>query len=443
MQRPWVSYEELADARWFQRGWTLQELLAPDNVQFFDADWAPIGSLRSLEEWVAEITGIDERALSKKWPVKCFSTAQKFSWASRRVTTIDEDKAYCLVGLFSVSLAPEYGITGRRAFHLLQEAIIRQSCELDESIFVWDTDDDSRQDELFANSPKDFQNGGDIEYDFDQRVPSSFVWSGGRLHGDFRLLRSDPRLDKWDGCVALLNCKLRDQDEKQLGLCLKPVETGHNSRRHRSRTGPTYAVNPRPRRNRSCRTVLIDQLRTIDTFPYRISVVTSVLKTRHDYPLGTMSAHLRRVESLIQLGEGDHGSRPQSRLSENVLWSRAFRNDQHTAVSGYDTTSDVPARSAPPGFKKRRISRPLDESESAAFAAFEIHARECPDCYNPGEVLLAGGELCRTGRSLGNSVGSYAFYRKGKIVGREGSDTLQIFLELPQYYQQVWDYLST
>ncbi|KAI5984922.1 hypothetical protein F5J12DRAFT_896920 [Pisolithus orientalis] len=33
---------------WFMRGWTLQELIAPKQLKFFNKDWVPIGNKRQL-----------------------------------------------------------------------------------------------------------------------------------------------------------------------------------------------------------------------------------------------------------------------------------------------------------------------------------------------------------------------------------------------------------
>lgn len=91
-------------SQWFTRGWTLQELLAPETVVFFNADWEDIGTKYSMEDLLSSITGI---SLFEDFDSAC--VAQKFSWGSKRQTTREEDGAYCLMGLFGVHMLPLYG----------------------------------------------------------------------------------------------------------------------------------------------------------------------------------------------------------------------------------------------------------------------------------------------------------------------------------------------
>ncbi|KAI1389416.1 heterokaryon incompatibility protein-domain-containing protein [Hypoxylon trugodes] len=126
-------YSSFKASRWFTRGWTLQELLAPFTVVFFSSDWENIGTRDSLQEIIAEITNIN-REFFETGNLADFSIAQKMSWASLRQTTRVEDQAYCLLGLFGVSMPLIYG-EGERAFIRLQEAIIKESD--DHSIFAW------------------------------------------------------------------------------------------------------------------------------------------------------------------------------------------------------------------------------------------------------------------------------------------------------------------
>jgi len=86
-------------SKWFTRGWTLQELLAPGTVVFFDKNWMEFGTKESLEDQVISITGI--RHL---FNIEAASIAQRFSWASKRETTRIEDTAYCLMGIFGVNM---------------------------------------------------------------------------------------------------------------------------------------------------------------------------------------------------------------------------------------------------------------------------------------------------------------------------------------------------
>lgn len=115
-------------SRWFTRGWTLQELLAPDVVEFYSSDWQWIGTKRSHIKSIERATGIAEVYLSKHLPLKTASAAQKFSWASSRETTREEDIAYCLMGILDVNMPLLYG-EGRKAFIRLQTELIKQTNE--------------------------------------------------------------------------------------------------------------------------------------------------------------------------------------------------------------------------------------------------------------------------------------------------------------------------
>jgi hypothetical protein len=88
-----------ARARWFKRGWTLQELLAPRDVIFFGKDWSLLGAKADKVDQISEITGI-ERGFLRGAELKLASVAKRMSWASERVTTRTEDQAYCLLGIF-------------------------------------------------------------------------------------------------------------------------------------------------------------------------------------------------------------------------------------------------------------------------------------------------------------------------------------------------------
>lgn len=122
--------------RYFTRGWTLQELIAPNEVFFFNVSWQYIGSKRAPEtaEVLSKITKIPSRILTKE--ISCWraSVSQRMKWASSRTTTRPEDEAYCLMGLFDINMPLLYG-EGRKAFIRLQEAIM--ATHNDHTIFTW------------------------------------------------------------------------------------------------------------------------------------------------------------------------------------------------------------------------------------------------------------------------------------------------------------------
>jgi hypothetical protein len=151
--------ENFAESAWWTRGWTLQELIAPVNVEFFNSNWYKLGTKKSLSPDIAAITGIDVKALLGT-TFDSFSIAQKMSWASKRTTTRVEDRAYSLLGLFGVNMPLLYG-EGIRAFKRLQEEIIKQSD--DHSIFAWSISENpnprwTEYRGLLAESPADCSN---------------------------------------------------------------------------------------------------------------------------------------------------------------------------------------------------------------------------------------------------------------------------------------------
>ncbi|KAM0709289.1 hypothetical protein Q7P35_003327 [Cladosporium inversicolor] len=123
----------IAQSSWFTRGWTLQELLAPTKLHFYDSEWSPIASKYELSAELEGITGIPRLALHK-FRHDDFCIAEKMSWASRRQTTREEDSAYCLLGLFNVNMPLLYG-EGSKAFLRFQEEIMKVSTDL--SILLW------------------------------------------------------------------------------------------------------------------------------------------------------------------------------------------------------------------------------------------------------------------------------------------------------------------
>jgi hypothetical protein len=95
-------------SRWFTRGWTLQELLAPASVEFFSKEGKRLGSRISLEQEIYEITKLPIAVFRGQSLVR-FSVEERMSWAAQRTTTLKEDKVYCLLGIFEVFLPLIYG----------------------------------------------------------------------------------------------------------------------------------------------------------------------------------------------------------------------------------------------------------------------------------------------------------------------------------------------
>ena len=109
-------------SRWFTRGWTLQELLAPVSVEFFTREGQRIGDKRSLEQQIHERTGIAIPAL-RGAPLSQFEVHERLKWAEARHTTRDEDRAYSLLGIFDVFMPLIYGEGRENAIRRLRKEI--------------------------------------------------------------------------------------------------------------------------------------------------------------------------------------------------------------------------------------------------------------------------------------------------------------------------------
>ena len=151
-----------AKSRWFTRGWTLQELIAPSSVIFFDDTWQIMGTRWEFRDFIAERTGISRNVLDGEVPARS-SIAKRMSWASQRETTRVEDLAYCLMGLFGVNMPLIYG-EKHNAFLRLQAEIMKISD--DHSLFAWKSRITSLNyvhSGLLATSPSCFAESSNIE----------------------------------------------------------------------------------------------------------------------------------------------------------------------------------------------------------------------------------------------------------------------------------------
>lgn len=218
---------------WFTRGWTLQELLAPSTVVFYNRDWIEIGTKSSLYDKIMSITAI--KPLSQ---FQNASVAQKMSWASKRQTTRVEDMAYCLMGLFGVNMPPLYG-EGENAFRRLQLEILGK--EDDESIFVWNNQlsDNTGNTGLLAHSPAAFVDSGDVKMWTSGIERPPFTMTNKGLRMELRLIPlahlSDFGFENMhkslvlkgihDVCLAPLHCK---QHDDKIGLLLWPRISAHS-----------------------------------------------------------------------------------------------------------------------------------------------------------------------------------------------------------------------
>jgi hypothetical protein len=189
---------QFSNSRWFTRGWTLQELIAPSSVDFFNSDWVRIGTRDDLAADISAITRISQVYLtavpedlfpsdsyylnfsprqlfaldrargefSRRQLILSAPVAERMSWASSRETTKEEDMAYCLLGIFDVNIPLLYG-EGGQAFQRLQMEILQH--RFDPTLLAW-------------NLIKDREPIMPVESSSDGRWTSAFKTLAGQQH---------------------------------------------------------------------------------------------------------------------------------------------------------------------------------------------------------------------------------------------------------------------
>jgi hypothetical protein len=211
------------NSRWFTRGWTLQEFLAPAIVEFYDKYWKLLGTKSSLAAQIVSVTNIQARYILDRKSISNANIGLRFSWASERETTRTEDIAYCLLGLVGVHMPLLYG-EGKQAFYRLQLEILKKTT--DHTMFAWTPRSAPSSDSVtvsigsenttsvfasfFASSPdlyhpRDLAN---IPENTDQRAPNALRHEMTNLG----LRISLPLLKRDDGSlVAILNCEMENK----------------------------------------------------------------------------------------------------------------------------------------------------------------------------------------------------------------------------------------
>jgi hypothetical protein len=197
----------------------LQELVAPQEVYFYDKDWTLFGTRSSLVSQLSSITAISPsilmpppglliRDLLDDVPV-----ARRMSWAAKRQTTKKEDIAYCLLGIFGVNMPMLYG-EGAQAFVRLQEEIIKDNNDL--TIFAWLSQDGSPMRGILASSPAEFANTGSLEAINDSKFNPDFAMSNKGLRIQTLLYPTN------NGEVVMpLFCRPPEAGVDQVGIIIK------------------------------------------------------------------------------------------------------------------------------------------------------------------------------------------------------------------------------
>lgn len=295
----------LSYCRWFSRGWTLQELIAPRRLIFFVPNssgdtWRAIGRKDELHLGLEEITNIPSEILLQQKAIETISVAARMSWAVKRQTTREEDLAYSLMGIFNVNMPLLYG-EGAKAFIRLQEEILREV--RDNSLFAWRSTEDQAAKApyrgLFACSPEEFVDSADIQhfdvYDDDYESTTSTLGQG-RISFSCSVHELPGRKDR---VILSLNCFRGDLSNRQGIECV--------------RVGPNYYMRSEPSKLYRCS---LGRLRSVTIDKHVVK--TRASKEEHVYRLDRVylrdmdnNVHLRLVHSEEK--SGDKQRAPQSR----------------------------------------------------------------------------------------------------------------------------------
>ncbi|KAE8333834.1 ankyrin repeat-containing domain protein [Aspergillus sergii] len=173
------SKKSFAESKWFTREWTLQEMIAPATVIFFDENWEELGTKTTLQKSTSECTRIPEK----------------------RETTRIEDRVYCLLGICGVNMP------------LLYEEIMRV-CE-DHSLFAWRSSDTRG---ILATSPAAFIESHDIVQFTPSDAPNSpFAVTSIGVHLELRILG----IGSGGLALAILHCKKCDGKDTPIAIYVR------------------------------------------------------------------------------------------------------------------------------------------------------------------------------------------------------------------------------
>ncbi|KAH7161826.1 heterokaryon incompatibility protein-domain-containing protein [Dactylonectria macrodidyma] len=224
----WDPGSKFFSSRWFQRGWTLQELLAPEELRFYNREWISIGRRRDMSNEVERITGISREFLLGWEDFRKAGVAQRMSWAAKRKTSRKEDSAYCLLGIFDVTMPMIYG-EGDRALSRLQQEIMKITG--DHSILAWglDTAEYTPSNSagvisagILATAPSDFANCGHIVPRKQDATPiNTFDISSGRLRMHLSIHTTSA-----GETFGLLNCGPEHNAEQVVGIPVYKAVSG-------------------------------------------------------------------------------------------------------------------------------------------------------------------------------------------------------------------------
>jgi hypothetical protein len=230
-----LTFDQCRHSRWWSRGWTLQELIAPRHLRFYTANWVWLEERSSCAKYITMWTGIPQAVLNGGDP-RNYSIAQRMHWASSRQTTRTEDMAYCLLGLLDVYIPLLYG-EGKRAFARLQEEVIRLSA--DQSIFAWsfdtnDIDPVSTVAGVLADSPTAFASCSDVPVMLAENAPFTMT----NLGLNIQVLLQETKHPRGKHYTAILRSHRGIEDDRQQKLFLRHLYANQYVRVAQAGTAP-------------------------------------------------------------------------------------------------------------------------------------------------------------------------------------------------------------
>ena len=219
---PTADYmDSFRKSNWFTRGWTPQELLAPAQVKFCDAQWNVFCDKRSKFHTISKFTHIEPEYLVGRGLAHTASIATRMAWASRRKTTRKEDVAYCMLGIFEINMPLLYG-EGDKAFLRLQAELVRKSN--DQSILAWHpVTTVFNGGHMLALSPRDFAYSANLRVSGDRGLTYGVTQRGLELRVAREAWITHPRERKVDLgfhlCEFRLDCE-ESSDGTQCVPCI-------------------------------------------------------------------------------------------------------------------------------------------------------------------------------------------------------------------------------
>ena len=355
------SKESFKKSKWFTRGWTLQELIAPAKVEFYARDWVPFGAKSDLDlhSAISEVTGIDEVMLTGGRNLREVSIAKKMSWASKRVTTRTEDIAYCLIGIFGVNLPLLYG-EGERAFIRLQEEIMRSSD--DQSLFAWTLEYDLEYNLLhssnekthstlrgfLARSPAAFEHSRNVVPYRNWEVSRPYSMTNQGLCMELPVIQHD----NFKEYTAILACHYEDNYLGPLGIYISPVASANGDQFARDvwyvnpvLVGPQHAARAKVRRIYIRQEVLLPTVNDLDRTDHFL-VRTMPDSPDDEYKLQGVfpPEHWNSTQKIIRSpdsGRGRHGALLFKKKSDTTKVLAVFVRSQgrHQIGKGVDLDS--------------------------------------------------------------------------------------------------------